>query len=135
MTKKGKGDKKDKKAQKAKEDVMDEKTAEALLPPEERPTISDAECLQAIKDMATEMRDMQLTEARAIAARGGALDEDNIAPGWSHPKEDEIVSEWDTWFKQFDATPSLLAHMDDYFREAGVRLEKVRAEEAAEIGQ
>jgi len=126
--------KEDKKTDKKKQDStviakkVDKSNPETVLRPP-RPTMSNEEA----RTLLLEIGDRIHTRDIGIAQGYAAAKSDKIGPGWNHPTEPQVKESFTHWSKWLKDTPDLSSTMAAHFEMAAVRLEKLRADEAAEL--
>jgi len=109
--------------------AVDKNTAEYVLRPP-KPEISDADARARLLAVAERVQARDVEQAKKYAAAGK---KDHIQPGWNHPTEPQLKESYAAWSKWFDETTDLTGTMVAHFEKATIRLDRVRAEEAAEL--
>jgi hypothetical protein len=99
-----------------------------LRPP--RPALSNEDARQKLLATAERVQKRDLAQAQAYASQEK---KDAIQPGWNFPSESQLDKDYTAWKKWFDETPDINAAITAFFEQAGVQLEKERAQEAAEL--
>jgi len=106
-----------------KEDKKDDKKVETTTGP-----IED-QIREKILKIAQNAKEAELKKAATIKANWKAGED--LQPGWSYPKEDEIKEKWDKWQKKYDEqSKDLKGLFHSYWVAAGKKFEEVQKEEA-----
>jgi len=93
-------------------------------------TEADAkQVLEILQKISQEGREKQLK--RAADLKAGDKGDGEIKPGWSFPKESQLVAKWDSWDSRFKAQTSDLNRLfQDHFEETNARTKEENAKDA-----
>jgi vacuolar-type H+-ATPase catalytic subunit A/Vma1 len=99
---------------------------------EPRPSLTNDQIREKLRALATKGKGRYLSRAEAFKNQK-RLSETGLAPGWNFPSVEEINKRFDDWEKLFNEKPDVLANIKAHFEESVARVEKIRAEEAADL--
>eukprot|EP01127_Copromyxa_protea_P001337 TRINITY_DN11358_c0_g1_i1.p2 TRINITY_DN11358_c0_g1~~TRINITY_DN11358_c0_g1_i1.p2 ORF type:complete len:701 (-),score=193.45 TRINITY_DN11358_c0_g1_i1:108-2018(-) len=105
-------------------------SAEALLRPA-RPTASIERIRTRLHELAVQGKGRYIARAQGFAAQPKT---GSIAPGWNFPKEEAINARFAAWETLYNESTDLIGNIKAHFERSAVRVEKIRQQEAAEMG-
>jgi len=105
-------------------------SAEALLRPA-RPTASIERIRTRLHELAVQGKGRYIARAQGFASQPKT---GNIAPGWNFPKEEAINARFAAWETLFNESTDIIGNIKAHFERSAVRVEKIRQQEAAEMG-
>jgi len=121
-----------KKTDEKKTTILDKKSPEYLIKAP-KPTASNEDMRKILAQLAAQGKEKYLKRADEIKNQPKLRDDGGISPGWSFPSRDEIEKTWADWEKAFNEKPDIIGNIKAHFVDAVARVQKIRAEEAAEM--
>jgi len=106
-------------------------TGDTLLR-KERPTTSNEKIREKLMELAQKGRKKWIDKAQAYA-NVEKTEEGSVLPGWNFPSESEINKRFENWEKLYQEKTDIIGNIRAHFDNAVVRLEQLRAAEAAEL--
>jgi len=93
----------------------------------------NTQVLEILQALGKEGRESELK--RAVAIKAADNGDGELKPGWSFPKEADLVIKWDNWQKQFDEQSKDIKRLYiDHFEETKRRFKEEDARDAAQSG-
>jgi len=96
-----------------------------------RPTASNDRIRERLVELANKGKGRLMDRASAFSK---TRIEGKISPGWNFPSEKVINQRYENWEVIYNQKTDILGNIKVHFEQAVVRLEEIRAQEAAELG-